>query len=142
VRVVDGRLPAQLRAERPDPGDSASNIPPTKPFWEEYPTLGSAQLSLTLFVQLFAVRNNHRERIEFRSDAIPITGSPRDPQLSGPDFRVTHGEFPPSPATARPRFHPPPAARSTSRRTSRRVTPRLHVTSDADYRDLFGPRTT
>ncbi|HEY0986773.1 MAG TPA: translocation/assembly module TamB domain-containing protein [Kofleriaceae bacterium] len=109
------------------------NSAPAKPFWEEYPTLGNAELDLTLVVQLFAVRNNIAT-VEFRSDALPITGTPRDPRLSG-QIRVTHGEF---------RI---PGTRAAFVRTSGTVdfaenqpanNPELHVSSDADYRDLSG----
>ena len=109
------------------------NTAPTKPFWEEYPTLGSAELHLSLVVQLFAVRNNIAT-IEFRSDSLPISGSPRDPRLSG-QIRVTHGEF---------RI---PGTRASFIRSSGTVdfaenqpasNPELHVQSDADYRDLSG----
>lgn len=132
VRVVDG---AYLRnVELTDRIQTIGvNTAPSKPFWEEYPTLGSADLRLTLVVQLFAVRDNIAN-IEFRSDAIPITGTPRDPRLSG-QIRVTHGEF---------RI---PGTRASFIRTSGSVdfaenqpanNPELHVTSDADYRDLSG----
>jgi hypothetical protein len=109
------------------------NSAPSKPFWEEYPTLGSADLHLTLVVQLFAVRNNIAT-IEFRSDSMQISGTPRDPRLSG-QIRVTHGEF---------RI---PGTRAAFIRTSGTVdfaenqpasNPELHVASDADYRDLSG----
>ncbi|HEY0480157.1 MAG TPA: translocation/assembly module TamB domain-containing protein [Kofleriaceae bacterium] len=109
------------------------NSAPSKPFWEEYPTLGSAELHLNLVVQLFAVRNNIAN-IEFRSDSMPINGTPRDPRLSG-QIRVTHGEF---------RI---PGTRASFIRTSGSVdfaenqpanNPELHVQSDADYRDLSG----
>lgn len=84
-------------------------------------------------VQLFAVRNNIAG-IEFRSDGMSITGSPRDPRLSG-QIRVTHGEF---------RI---PGTRAAFIRTTGTVdfaenqpanNPDLHVASDADYRDLSG----
>jgi hypothetical protein len=109
------------------------NSAPSKPFWEEYPTLGNAELDLRLVVQLFAVRNNIAT-IEFRSDSMQISGSPRDPRLSG-QIRVTHGEF---------RI---PGTRAAFIRTSGTVdfaenqpanSPELHVASDADYRDLSG----
>lgn len=109
------------------------NSAPSKPFWEEYPTLGNAELNLTLVVQLFAVRNNIAT-IEFRSDSMRIRGSPRDPRLSG-QIRVTHGEF---------RI---PGTRASFIRTTGTVdfaenqfanNPELHVASDADYRDLSG----
>jgi hypothetical protein len=109
------------------------NSAPGKPFWEAYPSLGNAELHLTLIVQLFAVRNNIA-KVEFRSDSMQLTGSPRDPRLSG-GIRVTHGEF---------RI---PGTRAGFVRTSGTVdfaenqpaaNPELHVTSDADYRDLSG----
>jgi hypothetical protein len=109
------------------------NSAPSKPFWEEYPRLGSAELDLTLVVQLFAVRDNIAT-IELRSDLMHISGSPRDPRLSG-QIRVTHGEF---------RI---PGTRAAFIRTSGTVdfaenqpanAPELHVSSDADYRDLSG----
>lgn len=132
VRVIDG---AYLRNfELTDRIQTIGiNSAPSKPFWEEYPTLGSAELDLKLVVQLFAVRNNIAA-IEFRSDIIPITGTPRDPRLSG-QIRVTHGEF---------RI---PGTRAAFIRTSGTVdfaenqpasNPELHVASDADYRDLSG----
>jgi hypothetical protein len=109
------------------------NSAPSTPFWEEYPTLGNADLDLELVVQLFAVRNNIA-KIEFRSDSMQISGTPRDPRLSG-QIRVTHGEF---------RI---PGTRAAFIRTSGTVdfaenqpasNPELHVASDADYRDLSG----
>jgi hypothetical protein len=109
------------------------NSAPSKPFWEEYPTLGSAELDLRLVVQLFAVRNNVAT-IAFHSDNMRITGSPRDPRLSG-SILVTHGEF---------RI---PGTRAEFIRTTGTVdfaenqpanNPDLHVSSDADYRDLSG----
>jgi hypothetical protein len=109
------------------------NSAPSKPFWEEYPTLGSAELDLGLVVQLFAVRNNIAT-IEFRSDGMRISGTPRDPRLSG-QIRVNHGEF---------RI---PGTRAEFIRTTGQVdfsenqpanNPELHVQSDADYRDLSG----
>ena len=109
------------------------NSAPSKPFWEEYPTLGAAELDLRLVVQLFAVRNNIAT-VEFRSDGMRISGSPRDPRLSG-QIRVTHGEF---------RI---PLTLARFIRTTGTVdfaenqpanNPDLHVQSDADYRDLSG----
>jgi hypothetical protein len=109
------------------------NTGTTKPFWEEYPILGSAELNLRLVVQLFAVRNNIAT-IEFRSDEMPLTGTPRDPRLSG-QIRVTHGEF-----------HIPGTRAAFTRTTGtvdfaenqRAANPELNVASDADYRDLSG----
>lgn len=109
------------------------NVAPTRPFWEEYPALGSAELDLKLDVGLFAVKSNVAT-IEFQGDNLGIRGSPRDPRLYG-ELRVTHGEF-----------HIP-GARASFNRTTGSVdfaenqpasNPELHVTSEADYRDLSG----
>ncbi|HEX8114222.1 MAG TPA: translocation/assembly module TamB domain-containing protein, partial [Kofleriaceae bacterium] len=109
------------------------NVAPTRPFWEEYPTLGSAELDLKLDVGLFAVKSNIAT-IEFQGDNLHIGGSPRDPRLYG-QIRVTHGDF-----------HIP-GARAAFNRTSGSVdfaenqpasNPELQITSEADYRDLSG----
>jgi hypothetical protein len=109
------------------------NVAPTRPFWEEYPALGSAELDLKLDVGLFAVKSNIAT-IEFQGDNLHIGGSPRDPRLNG-QIRVTHGDF-----------HIP-GARAAFNRTTGSVdfaenqpasNPELHVTSEADYRDLSG----
>ena len=121
------RVLPELRDHRQDPGDR------TRPFWEEYPTLGSAELDLKLDVGLFAVKSNIAT-IEFQGDNLHIDGSPRDPRLGG-QLRVTHGDF-----------HIP-GARASFNRTTGSVdfaenqpasNPELHVTSEADYRDLSG----
>ncbi|HEX3764232.1 MAG TPA: translocation/assembly module TamB domain-containing protein [Kofleriaceae bacterium] len=109
------------------------NIAPTKPIWDENPALGSAELDLKLDVGLFAVKSNVAT-IQFQGDNLHIGGSPRDPRLTG-QIRVTQGEF-----------HIP-GARASFNRTTGSVdfaenqpasNPELHVTSDADYRDLSG----
>jgi hypothetical protein len=109
------------------------NVAPTRPFWEEYPALGSAELDLKLDVGLFAVKSNIAN-MEFQGDNLHVGGSPRDPRLNG-EIRVTHGEF-----------HIP-GARASFNRTTGSVdfaenqpasNPELHVTSEADYRDLSG----
>jgi hypothetical protein len=107
---------------------------PSKPFWEEYPTLGNADLRLTLDVRRFAVRNNIAQ-IELVGPLIEITNTPRDPHMSG-SIRIERGEF---------RI---PGTRARFTRTTGSVDfsenrkagdPDLTVTSEApDFRDQSG----
>ena len=110
-----------------------SNTPPAKPFWDEYPLLGNADLHLTLDVRKFSVDNNIAT-IDLVGPLIEITNTPKDPRMSG-SIRVEHGEF---------RI---PGTRARFTRTSGNVDfaenqkagdPQLAVTSEADYRDLSG----
>ncbi|HWU86075.1 MAG TPA: translocation/assembly module TamB domain-containing protein, partial [Kofleriaceae bacterium] len=111
-----------------------SSGPPSTPFWEEYPTLGDADLNLTLEIKRFAVVNNIAN-IELDAKKIQITSTPRDPRLSG-QIDVGRGEF---------RI---PGTRAKFTRTSGSIkfeanepagNPSLNVQSDApDYRDLSG----
>ncbi len=110
-----------------------STAPPSKPFWEEYPLLGNADLHLTLDVRKFSVKNNIAT-IDLVGPQIEISNTPRDPRMSG-SIRVEHGEF---------RI---PGTRAKFIRTSGNVDfaenqkasdPQLNVTSEADYRDLSG----
>lgn len=64
---------------------------PVRPFWEEYPTLGSAELHLGLDVRRFSVKNNIAT-IDLVGPLIEITNTPRDPRLSG-SIRIQRGEF-------------------------------------------------
>jgi hypothetical protein len=109
------------------------NSAPSRPIWDEYPSLGSAELDLHVIVQRFAFRSNIAT-VEFRSDAIQVTNTPRDPRLAG-QIRVTQGEF--RVTGVRARFT----------RTSGTVdfaenqlasNPALNVVSEADYHDLSG----
>lgn len=107
---------------------------PSKPFWEEYPTLGNADLRLTLDVRRFAVRNNIAQ-IELVGPLIEVTNTPRDPHMSG-SIRIERGEF---------RI---PGTRARFTRTTGSVDfsenrkagdPELTVTSEApDFRDQSG----
>lgn len=110
-----------------------SNTPPAKPFWDEYPLLGNADLHLTLDVRKFSVDNNIAT-IDLVGPLIEITNTPKDPRMSG-SIRVEHGEF---------RI---PGTRARFTRTSGNIDfaenqkagdPQLAVTSEADYRDLSG----
>ncbi len=111
-----------------------STAPPAKPFWEEYPLLGNADLHLTLDVRRFSVKNNIAT-IDLVGPQIEITNTPRDPRMSG-SIRVDRGEF---------RI---PGTRAKFTRTSGSIDfaenqkagdPQLNVTSEApDYRDLSG----
>ncbi len=109
-----------------------SSSPPTKPFWETYPTLGAADLRLTINVQQFAVLNNVAEI--YLGGKLSIVGTPRDPRLDG-SITVNRGTF---------RI---PGTRARFERTSGSITfqpneragnPRLDVSSDSNYRDQSG----
>ncbi len=110
-----------------------SSAPPAKPFWEEYPLLGNAELHLTLDVRKFSVKNNIAT-IDLVGPLLEISNTPRDPRMSG-SIRVEHGEF---------RI---PGTRAKFIRTAGNIDfaenqragdPQLNVTSEADYRDLSG----
>jgi hypothetical protein len=132
VAVVDGKYSQNF--ELTDRITAlATPSAPTKPFWEEYPALGSADLDVNLEVRRFQVKNNVAT-IEFVGPLVEITGTPRDPRLAG-SIRVVRGDF---------RI---PGTRASFTRTTGSVdfaenqkagNPRLEVTSDADYRDLSG----
>ncbi len=133
VSIIDGtylrnfELTDQIRS-------IGSSTAPSKPFWEEYPTLGNADLRLTLDVRRFAVRNNIAQ-IELVGPLIEITNTPRDPHMSG-SIRIERGEF---------RI---PGTRARFTRTTGSVDfsenrkagdPELQVTSEApDFRDQSG----
>jgi hypothetical protein len=132
IAIVDG---AYLRDfEITDTIQSiATKSAPSTPFWEVYPKIGNANLDLSLVVQRFALKDNVGN-IEFHSDDMKISGTPRDPRLAG-QIRVTHGEF---------RI---PLTRAQFTRTSGSVdfsvnqtppNPELHLQSESDYRDLSG----
>lgn len=110
-----------------------SSAPPAKPFWDEYPLLGNADLKLTLDVRKFSVKNNIAT-IDLVGPLLDISNTPKDPRISG-SIRVEHGEF------------KIPGTRARFIRTSGNVDfaenqkagdPQLNVTSEADYRDLSG----
>jgi hypothetical protein len=133
VSIIDGtylrnfELTDQIRSI----GTTAA---PSKPFWEEYPTLGNAELRLTLDVRRFAVRNNIAQ-IDLVGPLIEITNTPREPHLSG-SIRIERGEFR-IPGT-RARF-----TRTTGSvdfaENRRAGDPTLQVTSEApDFRDQSG----
>ena len=85
------QVQAQLRADRPDPLDRLRDARAGKPFWEEYPTIGNADLRLPLDVRRFSVKNNIAT-IDLVGPLIEITNTPRDPRMSG-SIRVQRGEF-------------------------------------------------
>jgi hypothetical protein len=110
-------------------------VAPAKPFWDEYPAIGNADLDLLLDVRRFAVENNIA-KIDLQGHGIAITGSPRDPRLSGQIRVAGRGEFQ-IPLT-RARFTSTTGSIdfSTNERASN---PRLDFTSDApDFHDLSG----
>jgi hypothetical protein len=104
-----------------------------RPFWDEYPAIGNADLGLTLDVRKFAVANNIAQ-IDLEGPRILISGSPRDLRLSG-SIRVQRGEFQ-IPGT-RARFTRT-AGSIDFAENEKATNPRLDVQGDADYLDLTG----
>ena len=119
---------------RPAPDAAA----PAKPFWDEYPSIGNADLDLGLEVRRFSVENNIAN-IELAGPRLLLRGSPRDPRLSG-SIRVQRGDFK-IPGT-RARF-----TRTTGSidfaENDKASNPSLEIQSDApDYTDLSGTTHT
>ena len=104
-----------------------------RPFWETYPSLGNAVLgNIDLYIEKFEVKNNIAKVA--LSGRAQITGTPRDPRLSG-QISTQQGTF---------RI---PGTRADFTRTTGSVTfsedraasnPKLDVTSESDYTDLTG----
>jgi hypothetical protein len=105
-------------------------VAPAKPFWAEYPSIGNADLDLAIEVRKFAVENNIAPQgIEFQGRDLRLSGSPRDPRMSGA-IRVVRGEF------------KLPATRAKFTRTTgtidfaendKATNPSLEIRSDADF---------
>lgn len=109
------------------------NVTLARPFWDEYPAIGNADLGLTLDVRKFAVANNIAQ-IELEGPRILVTGSPRDLRLSG-SIRVQRGEFQ-IPGT-RARFTRT-AGSIDFAENENATNPKLDIQGDADYLDLSG----
>ncbi len=132
VSIIDGTFTRNF--ELTDRIQSlGSDVVPSKPFWEVYPTLGAAELHLLLDVRRFAVKSNIAS-IDLVGPLIEITNTPKDPRLSG-SIRVARGTF----------RLPGTRASFTNTRGSidfsenqKAGNPELKVISDADYRDLSG----
>ncbi|HEX5059735.1 MAG TPA: translocation/assembly module TamB domain-containing protein, partial [Kofleriaceae bacterium] len=119
---------------RPAPETAA----PAKPFWDEYPSIGNADLDLELEVRKFAVENNIA-KIELAGPRLYITGSPRDPRISGA-IRVQSGEF--KLPGVRARFLRTVGSIDFAENT-KATNPSLDITSDApDFVDLSGQAHT
>lgn len=128
IRNFDlGDLGEALRPATPPAGSN-------RPFWEEWPQLGSAALDLAVNVRQLAVANNIAN-IELKG-ALQVRGSPRDPRIDG-NIAVQRGTF---------RM---PGTRAEFTRTrgnvefkqSRRFpvqNPELNLESESDYRDPSG----
>jgi hypothetical protein len=132
VSIVSGNYERNFELTeviRPEP----AAVTPARPLWDEYPSIGNADLGLTLDVRKFAVKNNIAE-IDLEGPRILIKGSPRDLRMSG-SIRVQRGEF------------KIPGTRAKFTRTigsidfaenEKAANPKLDVQSDADYLDLSG----
>lgn len=114
---------------RPEAPSGAS-----RPFWEEYPLLGNADLDLDIQARQLKVDNNVAN-IVLEGD-VRLTGSPRDPRLDG-SIDVRSGTF----------KLPGTRAKFTDTRGSvsfnafsrfPQDTPTLDIASEADFRDTSG----
>ncbi|NVB78252.1 MAG: hypothetical protein HOV81_07655 [Kofleriaceae bacterium] len=108
---------------------------PSKPIWDEYPSIGNADLELSINIHRFSVQNNIANPIDLTGPRLLLRGSPRDPRLSG-SIRVDRGDFK-VPGT-RPRF-----TRTTGTidfvENEKASNPSLAITTDApDYTDPTG----
>jgi hypothetical protein len=136
VAIVSGEYKRDFElteALRPQP----PKVAPAKPFWDQYPSLGNAELDLTLEVRRFAVNNNitRPDGIELEGPRILISGSPRDPRLSG-TIRVQRGTF--SLPGTRARFTKTLGSIDFAANEPA-ANPTLNITSEAtDYLDLSG----
>jgi hypothetical protein len=137
VSIVNGAYRRNFvlaEAIRPAP----DTVAPAKPFWDEYPSIGNADLDLDLEVRKFSVENNIA-KIDLGGPRLLISGSPREPRISGA-IRVLSGEF------------KLPGVRARFMRTGgsidfaeneKATNPSLDITSDApDYVDLSGQSHT
>jgi translocation and assembly module TamB len=138
IAIVSGEYKRNFElteALKPQPPKAA----PPKPFWDEYPSIGNAELDLALEVRRFAVNDNIARDLELEGPRILISGSPRDPRLAG-TIRVQRGEFD---------F---PGTRAKFTKTQGTIdfienqpaaNPILGITSEAtDYLDLSGQQHT
>ncbi len=141
IAIVSGTYKRNFvlsEAIRPAP-DRAS---PAKPFWDEFPSVGNADLDVSIEVRKFSVENNLGPQgapaIELAGQRLLLSGTPRDPRLAG-TIRVLRGEFR-IPAT-RARF-----TRTTGSidfaENEKAANPTLEISSDADYFDLSGQAHT
>ncbi|HEY6037917.1 MAG TPA: translocation/assembly module TamB domain-containing protein, partial [Kofleriaceae bacterium] len=106
-----------------------------RPFWDEYPAIGNADLALTLDVRRFSVHNNLTPNpIELEGPRIYITGSPRDPRLSG-SIRVQRGEF--QIPGSRAKFTNTTGSIDFAE-NDKATNPHLDITSTANYQDISG----
>jgi len=109
-----------------------AKITPIKPFWDEYPAIGNADVDVSLDVRRFSVVNNVAT-IDFAGSDIRITGTPRELRLNGSIGVSGRGRF---------RI---PLTRADFRNTTGSIDfagkvadPKLDLTSIADYPDLSG----
>lgn len=71
---------------------SPPTIAPPRPWWDEYPSVGNAELRLVLDVHRFSVDDNIA-KIDLQGRSIAISGTPRDPRLTGSIIVAGRGEF-------------------------------------------------
>ena len=107
--------------------------PSTPPFWEASPLLANARLDLTVDARRLSVANNIAN-IDMEG-ALALTGTPRDPRLEG-TILVQRGTF--KIPGLRARFTRTTGALQFESLLPLGPTPKLDITSEADYRDPTG----
>jgi len=132
VTIIDGTYNRNFALTDQLISIAAPSSAPAKPVWEEYPTIGNANLDLELEVRRFSVRNNIAT-IELQGN-LDISNTPRDPRLAG-RISVMRGRFR-IPGT-RAAFEQT-AGSIDFAQNERAGNPELNVTSDAQYRDQSG----
>jgi len=133
ITVVNGAYKRNFdlaEAIKPQP----PQVDPARPLWDEYPSIGNADVALKLVVQRFSVDNNIAH-IDFQGK-IDITGTPKDLRLQGSigagagrgDFKIplTRAAFAATRGTID--FSP----------NDRAANPTLNLFSEANYQDLSG----
>lgn len=133
VEIVQGRYIRSFRFDeflRP----AETSAGPVKPFWEEYPMLGNADLRLDIEARSLSVENNIAN-VELAGE-VKLLGTPRDPRVEG-EISVLRGTF--KPQFTRARFSRTTGSVSFSRFARfPDDTPTLDIQSEADYRDSTG----
>jgi hypothetical protein len=133
VEIVQGRYIRSFRFDeflRP----AETSATPAKPFWEEYPMLGNADLRLDIEARSLSVENNIAN-VELAGE-VKLLGTPRDPRVEG-EISVLRGTF--KPQFTRARFSRTTGSVSFSRFARfPDDTPTLDIQREADFRDSTG----
>lgn len=131
VELVSGRY-----LENFDIGEvlrPATAAPSAPPFWESWTPMANARLDLLVDARRFSVVNNLANIDMFGQ--LAVKGTPRDPRLEGV-ISVNRGQF--RIPGLRARFSRTSGTVTFSEMLPSGQTPRLDITSEADYRDPSG----